>query len=169
MDLDATVERLALPGLADQITQRVGRDGLADWLLRLAATMHLPHAGILLELWHPHAVAVMAGDPQRWVITRAVFESHWSLPWPFGLDAAAARYLAVVNRLQGESVGLSPRDIAAGDLRHSIFLDDGLVMGLTWRPGGQGFDRMEIVRAGRTQTFMPAEAPTHPAPLRGEF
>lgn len=168
MDIDTTVERLALSGLADQIVQRVGRDGLADWLLRLAATMylhprqlmpapavachrvHLPHVGILLELWHPHAVAVMAGDPQRWVITRAVFESHWSLPWPFGLDAAEARYPAVVKRLQGESVGLSPRDIAAGDLRHSIFLADGLVVGLTWRPGGLGFERMEIVRVGRT-------------------
>jgi hypothetical protein len=186
VDLDATVERLDLSGLANQIAQRVGRDGLADWLPRLAATMHLssrqlmpdpavashrghlPHAGIQLELWHPHAVAVMAGDPQRWVITRAVFESNWSLPWPFGLDAAAARYPAVVKRLLGESVGLSPRDLAAGDLRHSIFLDDGLVVGLTWCPGGLGFERMELVRVGRTQAYGPLVAPTHPAPLRGE-
>jgi hypothetical protein len=165
--MEIASERIALAELADQIAARVGCDGLGAWLYRLAFTMHLPpqqllpepavtlhqvqvpHAGIRLELWHPHAAAKTAGDPERWVITRVVFEApSWRLPWPFGLDAELARYRNVMQRLPGRSVGLTPRDIAAGDLRQSIFMDDGLVVGLEWRPEGLGFERMELVRIG---------------------
>ena len=165
--MEIASERIALAGLADQIAARVGCDGLGAWLHRLAFTMHMPpqrllpepavashqvhvlQAGIRLELWHPHAAARMAGDPDRWVITRAVFEApSWRLPWPFGLDAELARYRNVMQRLPGRSVGLTSRDIAAGELRQSIFMDDGLVVGLDWRPGGLGFERMELVRIG---------------------
>jgi hypothetical protein len=158
--MEIASERIALAELADQIAARVGCDGLGAWLYRLAFTMHLPpqqllpepavtlhqvqvpHAGIRLELWHPHAAAKTAGDPERWVITRVVFEApSWRLPWPFGLDAELARYRNVMQRL-------TPRDIAAGDLRQSIFMDDGLVVGLEWRPEGLGFERMELVRIG---------------------
>jgi hypothetical protein len=167
--------RLPLHTLAAQITARLGFHGIGPWLHQLAATMRLrttdlmpepavsaqvvslPHAGITLELSHPHATAVMRGDPDRWVIVRAVFDAAWRLPWPFDLDPREARFPQVMahlmDGLRGETVGLRPLDLAAGDFRQSIFLDDGLVVGLTWQPAGQGFARMELVRLARAVAF----------------
>jgi hypothetical protein len=162
---------LPLPTLAAQIAARVGCNGIGPWLHRLAATLHLPaptlmpepaigthgvalpHAGLTLELGHPHAAAVQRGDPDRWVIVRAVFDAAWPLPWPFDLDPHESRYPLVMARLPGDSMGLRPRDLAAGDLRQSILLPGGRVVGLTWRPAGLGFERMELVRMGRAETF----------------
>lgn len=67
------------------------------------------------------------------------------------LLAGAAHRPGGHRQLPGGGPPISLGKLAAGDLRHSLFLDDGLAVGLAWCSGGLGFAQMEIVRVGRSQ------------------
>lgn len=158
--------------LADALCQRINCRNIGVWLLELAATLELPpvalmpeppvarhdivvpHRGLRLVLTHPHAGDVDVGDPDRWLITEAQFglsgqfDANWREALPFGLDATSETPETIVTKLGSEADGLSKKALAAGDRRQSYFMDDALVVEVTWKPELKGLERIWIVRLG---------------------
>lgn len=150
----------------DAMTARVGCRGLGSWFRQLAAVMGLEPAalmpiparhghvldlsdsGLRLTMDHPHASDVEEGDPDRWVMTDVVFLQNWSGPWPFGLNPLTATPAMAQASLGPDTTGLTPKELAQGDLRQTFFLPDGRAIGITWRTGLVGIESIHLARLG---------------------
>lgn len=117
------------------------------------APVDLEHCGLRLQLVHPHAGEVAAGDPERWLIRRvqwgaAPASGEWMHALPFGLDPVVETPASAAQKLQAEGQGLAAAAVAAGDRRQAFFLEDGLVLELLWLDGLIGLAGLSAVRLG---------------------
>lgn len=175
-------ELLESPALADAIFQRINCRNIGTWLKELAMTLDVPaqalmpiptvarhefcapEHGLRLVLTHPHAGYVEEGDIDRWIIAEAQFNVPAQAGpgevcrLPFDLDAENETPASASDKLDGDSIGLSERSLAQGDLRQSYFLDDALVVEITWRAELRGIERVWVVRMGSELLAPPAAA-----------
>ncbi|MFZ6748488.1 hypothetical protein [Undibacterium sp. Ren11W] len=163
------LDSVALP---DAICQRINCRNIGAWLEQLALDLGVstqvimptppvarheffaPERGLRLVLGHPHAGYVEEGDIDRWIISEAQFivpaqtRTANVCQLPFDLDAENETPQTAQNKLDGDSVGLSARSLAQGNRRQSYFLDNALIVEITWRAELCGIERVWVVRMG---------------------
>jgi hypothetical protein len=163
------LDSVALP---DAICQRINCRNIGAWLQQLALDLgvstqvimptppverhefFVPERGLRLILGHPHASYVEEGDIDRWIISEVQFvvptQGHTDDVFllPFDLDAENETPQTAQSKLDGNTVGLSARSLAQGNRRQSYFLDDALVVEITWRAELRGIERVWVVRMG---------------------
>lgn len=163
---------LDLVALPDAICQRTNCRNIGAWLEQLALDLGVsapvimptppvarheffaPELGLHLVLGHPHAGYVEEGDIDRWIISEAQFIVPAQVytvgvcRLPFDLDAENETPQTAQSKLDGDSVGLSTRSLAQGNRRQSYFLDNALVVEITWRAELRGIECVWIVRMG---------------------
>ncbi|KUZ85502.1 hypothetical protein WI40_33125 [Burkholderia ubonensis] len=165
--------------IANEIFARIGCFDIAAWLSELAETLAIDRfelmpvpaveskvvtvsqQGLTLTLHHPHAGYVEEGDPARWVLTNAEFnvaggnDGNWAGALPCGLDKHASTPESASAILGDATSGLTPADIAAGDLRQTYFLNDGRVVEITWSRTLVGIERLHMAKLGVHMPFVP--------------
>lgn len=158
--------------LADAICARIGHRDIDQWFKKLAVcypqfhseffpekiesefVTNIPHAGLTLTFFHPHAVYADTGDANRWVFRQVDFffspshKSAWTAPAPFNLNTETETPESAILKLSDDTTALND------DLRQSYFLDDGRVVCITWRTELAGIKEISVVKLGTDSDFI---------------
>jgi hypothetical protein len=168
--------------IANALCLRVGRHGIANGLNHFCKNNSLEHnlftpiaplkkhlvsiktMGLECLMHHPHEGRVDVCDAQRWCMTDLRFyinnpaKGHYSDSLPFGLNPYDETPETIVNKLSNDFTHITPQQYEDGQYEQSYFLDDALVIQVTWTVQHQhlkGLSRVWVVRLGTDSKFEP--------------